>query len=141
MKSDNTLKSANRLGKVGVGGARARQIRNFLGQSDQVDFYQFSLIGPKNRASALVDFTAQQGAYRVAIGFNAGKGITFSRKSTITVTPEKGLQLDLRQSFITTVDGENVSVGRNQSSTQYFKVFRPTQDHNYRFSITYRELD
>lgn len=141
MKSDNTLGSAKRLGIVGIGGARTRQIQNFLGQSDQVDFYKFSLVGPKNGASALVDFTAQQGTYKVAIGFDNGKGITFSRKSTLTVTPEKGVQFDFRQSFMTTVDGENVPVGGNQSSPQYFKVFRPTQDLNYRFSITYRELD
>lgn len=138
MRSDNTLESAKRLGKVGIGVAKTRRVQNFLGQSDQADFYRFSLVGPKNRASAVADFTTQQGAYRVAIGFDNGKQITFSRESTFTVTPERGLQLNFRRSFI--VDGEEDSSG-GASSTQYFKVFRPTQDLNYRFSILYRELD
>jgi hypothetical protein len=139
MRSDNTLESARRLGKIGIGGAKTRRIQNFLGQSDQADFYRFSLVGSKNRASALADFETQQGAYRVAIGFENLKGrITFPKKSTLTVTPEKGLQITFQTSF--QVNGEEDSSGR-ASSTLYFKVFRPTQNLNYRFSITYQELD
>lgn len=136
MRSDNTLESARRLGKVGIGAAKMRQIQNSLGQSDQADFYRFNLVGPKSRASALVDFETQQGAYRVAIGFNNGKRITFSRG--FTVTPERGLKLTFQRSF--TVNGEEDSSG-GAATTQYFKVFRPTQNMNYRFSITYQELD
>lgn len=72
------------------------------------------------------------------IGFDNGKRITFSRKTTFTVTPEKGLQLNFQRSF--QVDGEEDSSG-GAATTQYFKVFRPTQNMNYRFSITYQELD
>lgn len=67
MKSDNTLRTARNLGKLGIGGARALRVRDFLGQSDRIDFYKFNL-SSAGRFRASFSSKVQGGKLRVALG-------------------------------------------------------------------------
>ncbi|NJR63482.1 MAG: hypothetical protein HC769_34715 [Cyanobacteria bacterium CRU_2_1] len=134
--SNNTVQSATKLGRVGIDGAKTRQVQGLLSQSNRVDIYQFSLVG-RNRYRARFDFATDQGACKVALGLADTKGkVTFS---TAPLRPGKALARELRP--YREVNGEDVPPEGLQASRVYIKLFRPTQDVNYRFSIKYKELD
>lgn len=141
--SNNTVLSATKLGRVGIGGAKTRQVQGLLGQSNRVDIYQFSLAG-RNRYRALFNFEAEQGRCKVALGVvvNDKDKVVFS--SPDTLRPGKALSRGLEPVFtnVTTVDGrESVLSEGIWASKVYIKLFRPTQDVDYKFSIKYKELD